>query len=66
MRSIRVFAKNMGDPYYERWGLFYGMERNGTKSWTKLRNGTLSQNEACSLPLLKLPFQVIDGPPAGD
>ena len=40
--------------------------RNGTESWTKLRNGTLSQNEACSLPLLKLPLQVIDGPPAGD
>ena len=25
-----------------------------TGGWTKLRNGTLSQIEACSLPLLKL------------
>ena len=49
-----------------RWGLFYRTEQNGTELWTKLWNGTLSQNEACSLPLLKLPLQVIDGPPAGD
>ena len=37
-------------------GGVHSTERNGTESWTKLRNGTLSQNEACSLPLLKLPF----------
>ena len=47
-------------------GGVYSTEWNGTESWTKLWNGTLSQNEACSLPLLKLPLQVIDGPPAGD
>ena len=45
---------------FVRWGLFYGTER-----WTKPRNGTLSQTEACNLPLLKLPLQFISGTSSG-
>ena len=42
---------------------------NGTEQNHGLNYGTerfLKNNEACSLALLKLPLQVIDGPPAGN
>ena len=51
--------------YWFRRRQFYGTERNGTEWWTKPRNGTLSQIEACNLPLLKLPLQVISGTSSG-
>ena len=39
--------------------------RNGTERNDGLNYGTLSQIEACNLPLLKLPLRVISGTSSG-
>ena len=51
----------------QRWGLFYGTERNGTEYWTKSRNGRLSQIEALGLPLLLVyPYKPLGVHPVSD
>ena len=62
--SIKFGAHSMNGSGVMIGGV-YSTEQNGMERWTKPRNGTLSQIEACNLPLLKLPLQVISGTSSG-